>query len=174
MAARNRSKIDRSKCSGAWFESRSSARTPIRSKHHRTKESPFRWVSMTPLGTPVEPEVYRMYARSSSITPGSKGGAPDPAASSYRITGHATSGAAARPSDARSRSLYDSDRPANRTASCSGLALAASRSSWWRRFAIGSAPPLQAQPAGDDPALDLRGPRVDRPAHRVAQRPLEA
>jgi len=59
-AAANTSKIDRSKWSGAWLDRRSSDETANRAMPQSTNVSAFRWESMTPFGSPVEPEVYRM------------------------------------------------------------------------------------------------------------------
>ena len=45
------------------------------SEHQSTKLKAFSWLSMTPLGTPVEPDVYRMYARSPAARPSARAGA---------------------------------------------------------------------------------------------------
>ena len=53
----NRSNTDRSKKKGAWLEQRSSRVSPVSLTAHRTKKSEVRWLMVTPLGSPVEPEV---------------------------------------------------------------------------------------------------------------------
>ena len=55
--AANKSKTDRSKCRGAWLESRSLSRTSNSSTAQSTNASAFRWESITPFGTPVDPDV---------------------------------------------------------------------------------------------------------------------
>ena len=57
FAAANRSKTERSKWSGAWLERRSSSVTPNSSVAQSTKAIALRWESMTPFGTPVDPDV---------------------------------------------------------------------------------------------------------------------
>ena len=54
------SKTDRSKCSGAGLHTRSSAPRPVQVADQSTKVSEARWEIITPLGVPVDPEVYRM------------------------------------------------------------------------------------------------------------------
>ena len=54
------SKTDRSNCSGAGLDTRSSSRRPAQAVAHSTKVSEARWEIITPLGVPVDPEVYRM------------------------------------------------------------------------------------------------------------------
>ena len=56
-AAANRSRTERSKWSGAWLESRSSSVTWNSSAAQSTNASAFSCESITPLGTPVEPDV---------------------------------------------------------------------------------------------------------------------
>src|SRR6185437_1915807 len=52
-----RSKMERSKWKGAWLATRSAGPRLIWSAAHSMKLRAWPWVSMTPLGTPVEPEV---------------------------------------------------------------------------------------------------------------------
>ena len=60
------SSTDRSKWNGAWLEKRSSARASTSATDQSMKASAARWLMQTPLGRPVEPDVYRMNARSSA------------------------------------------------------------------------------------------------------------
>src|SRR5690606_26228695 len=57
MAAAKRSKTERSKWNGAWLERRSAAVTPIVRTAQSTNDQPLRWLNITPLGRPVEPDV---------------------------------------------------------------------------------------------------------------------
>jgi hypothetical protein len=59
------SKVDRSKCSGAWPDKRSSAVIPKVPTAQSTKAATLAWRITTPFGCPVEPEVKRMWARGS-------------------------------------------------------------------------------------------------------------
>src|SRR5690606_37477829 len=60
------SRIERSKWNGAWEEKRSSAVGSNVSEHQSMNERALECVCMTPFGLPVDPDVYRMYARSST------------------------------------------------------------------------------------------------------------
>ena len=60
------SSVDKSKCRGAWLENLSSGPGWKVSATQRMNVRTFRCVIMTPLGVPVEPEVYRIYAMSVS------------------------------------------------------------------------------------------------------------
>jgi acyl-coenzyme A synthetase/AMP-(fatty) acid ligase len=71
------SKTDRSKCSGAGLQTRSCSLSPAAAAAQSTNVSELRWEIITPLGVPVDPDVYRMYARSVSIAPSSANGSPD-------------------------------------------------------------------------------------------------
>src|SRR5208337_1038762 len=62
------SNVDRSKCRGAWFETRSSSIRPAHSAAQFTNVSEFRCEIITPFGVPVEPDVYRIRAVSVSTT----------------------------------------------------------------------------------------------------------
>ena len=53
----HRSNVDRSKWNGATLDTRSSSRSPTQSAAHSVKARAFRWESITPFGTPVEPDV---------------------------------------------------------------------------------------------------------------------
>jgi len=53
----HRSNTERSKWNGATEDTRSSDRSPTQSAVQSTKASALRWESITPFGTPVEPEV---------------------------------------------------------------------------------------------------------------------
>src|ERR1043166_1925636 len=61
------SKVDKSKCSGGWHEMRSDASVPKYRVAHSKKCITLEWVMTTPLGTPVEPDVNRMWAASSNV-----------------------------------------------------------------------------------------------------------
>jgi hypothetical protein len=54
------SNTDRSKCSGAGLHTRSSSPSPAHAVDQSTKVSEARWEIITPLGVPVDPDVYRM------------------------------------------------------------------------------------------------------------------
>src|SRR6185437_12313379 len=54
------SKTDRSKFSGAGQQTRSSSLRPAQPADHSTKVSDARCEIITPLGVPVDPDVYRM------------------------------------------------------------------------------------------------------------------
>src|SRR5438552_16584644 len=58
-AAAYRSKTDKSKWNGAWLHRRSSWPMSKRPTAHSTNARALRWVSITPFGDPVEPDVYR-------------------------------------------------------------------------------------------------------------------
>src|ERR1700743_1302996 len=54
------SKTDRSKCSGAGLQTRSCSLRAVQATAHSTKVSEARCEIITPLGAPVDPDVYRM------------------------------------------------------------------------------------------------------------------
>src|ERR1700728_3830377 len=54
------SKTDRSKCSGAGLHTRSASHRPALAAAQSTKVSDARWEIITPLGMPVDPDVYKM------------------------------------------------------------------------------------------------------------------
>ncbi len=56
-AAAYRSKVDRSKWSGAWLDTTSSATTAYSSAAQSTNPRQARWLSITPFGVPVDPDV---------------------------------------------------------------------------------------------------------------------
>ena len=56
-AAAKRSRIERSKCSGAWLESRSCSVIANSSAAQRTNVIALRCESITPFGSPVDPDV---------------------------------------------------------------------------------------------------------------------
>jgi hypothetical protein len=60
LAATKISKTERSKLNGAWLESLSSAVISKVSQPQLTKVSALRCESITPFGTPVEPDVKRI------------------------------------------------------------------------------------------------------------------
>ena len=68
------SKTDRSKWSGAGLQTRSCAVSPAAAAAHSTNVSELRCEIITPFGLPVDPDVYRMYARSDSIARSSASG----------------------------------------------------------------------------------------------------
>ena len=53
---------------GTWIMKRSAVDSPMRSPMHLPSLTTLRWVSMTPLGKPVVPEVYCMLQTSSGLT----------------------------------------------------------------------------------------------------------
>src|SRR6266545_3181925 len=57
LAQANRSNTERSKWNGAWLENRSSGVSSSTAVAHSTNVIPFRWESITPFGSPVDPEV---------------------------------------------------------------------------------------------------------------------
>src|SRR5256884_9164546 len=67
------SKVDRSKCSGECCDARSDWEMPKYFHAHSRKRRTLRCETITPLGTPVEPEVKRMCARSVSLLSDSTG-----------------------------------------------------------------------------------------------------
>src|SRR5690242_4276495 len=71
------SKTDRSKCSGAGLQTRSCSPSSAAAAAQSTNVSELRWEIITPFGVPVDPDVYRMYARSVSIARSSAKGSPD-------------------------------------------------------------------------------------------------
>src|SRR3984885_15489193 len=60
LQAAKMSKTDRSKCSGAGLQTRSSSPRSVQAAAHSTKVSEARCEIITPFGAPVDPEVYRM------------------------------------------------------------------------------------------------------------------
>ncbi|MGA1993100.1 MAG: hypothetical protein ABSH46_18805 [Bryobacteraceae bacterium] len=72
----NKSNVERSNPSGEGQTIRSAAPIPNSAADQRTNAATARCDSTTPLGRPVEPEVNRMTAASSSLRSG-KGGAAD-------------------------------------------------------------------------------------------------
>ncbi len=80
------SNTDRSKLSGAGLQTRSSSVSPAADAAHSTNASELRWEIITPFGVPVDPEVYKMYARSVSIARSSVNGSPGSAATSVHGT----------------------------------------------------------------------------------------
>src|ERR1700761_2792892 len=60
FAVAKMSNTDRSKLSGAGLATRSSGPRPVQSAAQSTKVREARCEIITPLGVPVEPEVYRM------------------------------------------------------------------------------------------------------------------
>ena len=74
------SNTDRSKWSGAGLQTRSCSVSPAAAAAHSTNVSELRWEIITPFGVPVDPDVYRMYARSVSIARSSASGSPVSAA----------------------------------------------------------------------------------------------
>src|SRR2546429_9983402 len=75
------SKVDRSKCSGECCDARSDWEMPKYFHAHSRKRRTLRCETITPLGTPVEPEVKRMCARSVSLLSDSTGVAGRPCGS---------------------------------------------------------------------------------------------
>ena len=80
------SKTDRSKCSGAGLQTRSCSPSPAAAAAQSTNVSELRWEIITPFGVPVDPDVYRMYARSVSIARSSANGSPDSPATAVHGT----------------------------------------------------------------------------------------
>ena len=80
------SKTDRSKCSGAGLQTRSCSPSPAAAAAQSTNVSELRWEIITPFGVPVDPDVYRMYARSVSIARSSAKGSPDSPATAVHGT----------------------------------------------------------------------------------------
>src|SRR2546429_3504756 len=74
-------KVDRSKCSGECCDARSDWEMPKYFHAHSRKRRTLRCETITPLGTPVEPEVKRMCARSVSLLSDSTGVAGRPSRS---------------------------------------------------------------------------------------------
>ena len=70
----NRSKVLRSKLKEAWLANTSSGPTSSSPRAQPTKLARFRCEILTPLGTPVDPEVYRMAARSPGRGPSPRTG----------------------------------------------------------------------------------------------------
>ena len=90
------SKTDRSKCSGAGLQTRSCSPSPAAAAAHSTNVSELRWEIITPFGVPVDPEVYKMYARSVSIARSSASGSPDsPATAAHGTKAASRAGTAA-------------------------------------------------------------------------------
>ncbi len=58
--------------SGTWINSRSAGLMPMTSPTMAALLMTFRWVSMTPLGKPVVPEVYCMFMTSSKLSSASR------------------------------------------------------------------------------------------------------
>src|SRR5262249_58197100 len=67
-AAENRSKVERSKWKGAWLLTRSACERPYSPAAQVQNARALACVWTMPLGVPVDPEVYRMYARSHGPT----------------------------------------------------------------------------------------------------------
>src|ERR1700739_3750885 len=80
------SKTERSKWSGAGLHTRSLSLRPAAAAAHSANVSEFRWEIITPFGRPVDPEVYRMYARAVSIDWSSVNGSPDSATTAVHGT----------------------------------------------------------------------------------------
>ena len=90
------SKTDRSKCSGAGLHTRSCSPSPAAAAAQSTNVSEFRWEIITPFGVPVDPDVYKMYARSVSIARSPASGSPDsPATTAHGTTAAPPAGTAA-------------------------------------------------------------------------------
>ncbi|MCZ0986408.1 hypothetical protein O1M54_13495 [Streptomyces diastatochromogenes] len=78
--------VDASKVCGEWTRTRRWA--PAAQQASSTRSTTFRWVTSTPLGRPVEPEVYITYAVLCSPTPSASSGE----------SGHRPRSSSARPS----------------------------------------------------------------------------
>src|SRR5450432_2123909 len=67
------SNVDRSKCSGGWHEMRSDGEGRKQRAAHSRNDMILEWVITTPLGTPVDPDVNRIWAASWAVLPHGSG-----------------------------------------------------------------------------------------------------
>src|SRR5438046_10415254 len=91
------SNVERSKCKGGCWEVRSDGAVPKYLFAHRRKCATLAWVIITPLGIPVEPDVNRMCATSSSVL-AQAGGVAGQSGRSYRVKAGAGSASGGAPS----------------------------------------------------------------------------